>query len=164
MNAIVDGLTIVALSRYSKNDNTARRDPDHFGTYIYRNFFDARLRLSRFSPFLAILFFPRFLLSLPLFPRLDSFSTRPPPSGRGSKGSLVPAENKKVKFSCCRTALSLPCKNNATWHFQRGCLVSPYFSATVYFSPFSSQNAVSSSKHSRTRLRFSIQIGSLLFV
>lgn len=146
MNAIVDGLTIVALSRYSKNDNTARRDPDHFGTYIYRNFFDARLRLSRFSPFLAILFFPRFLLSLPLFPRLDSFSTRPPPSGRGSKGSLVPAENKKVKFSCCRTALS------------------PYFSATVYFSPFSSQNAVSSSKHSRTRLRFSIQIGSLLFV
>lgn len=124
MLAIVDGLTIVALSRYSKNDNTARQDPDHFGTYIYRSFFDARLRLSRLSPFLPILFFPRFLLFLPLFPRFNSFSTSPPPTGRGSKGSLVPTENKKVKFSCAFAALSLPYKNNATWHFQRGCLVS----------------------------------------
>lgn len=124
MLAIVDGLTIVALSRYSKNDNTARQDPDHFGTYIYRSFFDARLRLSRLSPFLPILFFPRFLLFLPLFPRFNSFSTSPPPTGRGSKGSLVPTENKKVKFSCSYAALSLPYKNNATWHFQRGCLVS----------------------------------------
>lgn len=72
---------------------------------------------------------------------------RPPRSGRGSKRSLVPAKNKKVKFSCAFTALSLPYKNNATRRFQRGAVSSrrafypSVFRHCIFFLAVFSSNA-----------------------